>query len=172
MACEGLISGFCGTFDLQAWIFRFANVVGSRATHGVIFDFVHKLLNDSQRLEILGDGRQSKPYLHISDCLEGVLFGLQNSGEQVNLFNLGTDGYTSVSDIAEMVVKEMGLQKVEFHYCGGKKGWPGDVPQVRYNIDKIKKLGWIPKLDSTSAARLAVNEIVQELVGQEAVCRP
>lgn len=171
LACEGLISGFCGTFGMQSWIFRFANVVGSRATHGVMFDFVHKLLDDSQRLEILGDGRQSKPYLHISDCLDGILFGLQNSGELVNLFNLGTDGYTSVVDIAEMVVKEMSLQKVEFVYSGGKKGWPGDVPQVRYSIDKIKKLGWTPRLGSTLAAQLAVTEIVGEIVNQELVCR-
>jgi len=171
LACEGLISGFCGTFGMQAWIFRFANVVGSRATHGVMYDFVHKLLQDSDELEILGDGKQSKPYLHVSDCVEGILFGLQNSGEQVNLFNLGTEGHTSVTAIAEMIIQQMELEKVKFRFSGGRRGWPGDVPQVRFNVDRMKKLGWSPKLDSTSAVKLAVGEIVEEIIGQEAACR-
>ena len=171
LACEGLISGFCGTFGMQAWIFRFANVVGSRATHGVIFDFVHKLIQNSAELEILGDGKQSKPYLHVSDCVEGILFALQNSADHINLFNLGTSGHTSVTAIAELVAQKMELGKVKFGFTGGQRGWPGDVPQTRYNVDKLKKLGWSPKSDSTSAAKLAVGEIVEEIVGQEVTCR-
>jgi UDP-glucose 4-epimerase len=171
LACEGLISGFCGTFGMQAWIFRFANVVGSRATHGVMYDFVHKLLKNSEELEILGDGKQSKPYLHVSDCVEGILFALQHAADQINLFNLGVDGHTSVTTIAELVAQKMELEKVKFRFTGGQRGWPGDVSQVRYNVDKMKKLGWTPKLDSTSAANLAVGEIVEEIVGQEVACR-
>ncbi len=171
LACEGLISGYCGTFGLQAWVFRFANVVGNRATHGVMYDFVHKLLKNPEELEILGDGRQSKPYLHVSDCIEGILYALQHSNQQVNLFNLGTEGHTSVTAIAEMIVKQMELEAARFKFTGGDRGWPGDVPQVRMNVDKIRTLGWSPKYDSNSAARLAVEQIVEEFVGQEAECR-
>lgn len=171
LACEGLISAFCGTFEMQAWIFRFSNVVGKRATHGVIYDFVNKLLRNPKELEILGDGRQSKPYLHVSDCVEGILFGFHNSGEQVNLYNLGTEDYTSVTAIAELVVQKMELEKVAFKFTGGRRGWPGDVPQVRFNLDKIKKLGWAPRLDSTSAAKQAVAEIAEEIVNQKLTCR-
>src|SRR5574341_821544 len=171
LAFEGLISGFCGTFGMQAWIFRFANVVGSRATHGVIFDFMHKLIKNSSELEILGDGKQSKPYLHVSDCVEGILFASQHSADQINLFNLGVDGHTSVTTIAELLVRKMELENTKFRFTGGQRGWPGDVPQVRFNVDKMKKLGWNSNLDSTSAVRLAVGEIVEEIVGQEVPCR-
>ena len=171
LACEGLISGFCGTFGMQSWIFRFSNVVGKRATHGVIYDFVHKLLKNPAELEILGDGKQSKPYLQVSDCVEGILFGFQNSKQPVNLYNLGTEDFTSVTSIAELVVQKMELENIAVRYKGGRRGWPGDVPNVRFNIERIRKLGWTPRLGSTLAAQQAVAEIVGEIVNQEQVCR-
>jgi UDP-glucose 4-epimerase len=165
LASEGLISAFCHTFDMQAWIFRFANIVGERGTHGVIFDFINKLKQNHRELEILGDGAQEKPYLHVKDCVDGIIFGLQNSKERVNVFNLGCDSSTSVTKIANMVVKEMGLKDVKFKYTGGERGWPGDVPQVRFNCDKINKLGWKAKFSSDEAVQFAVKALVKELGG-------
>jgi len=160
LACEGLISAFCHLFDMQAWIFRFANVVGARASHGVIFDFINKLKQNPTELEILGDGIQEKPYLYVADCIDGILFGLEHSQEQVNVLNLGTDSSTNVTAIASMVVEAMGLSEVKFMYTGGNRGWRGDVPQVRFDIDKIKSLGWTPRYSSDEAVRQAIRDIL------------
>jgi UDP-glucose 4-epimerase len=160
LASEGLISAFCGTFDFQAWIFRFANVVGIRGTHGVIVDFIEKLRKNSKELEILGDGNQQKPYLHVSDIVDGMLFGFEHSNNQINLHNLGCDSNTTVKKIAEMVIEEMGLKNVKFKYTGGKRGWAGDVPRFQLDITKIKKLGWKEKYTSDQAVRKAIREIL------------
>lgn len=160
LACEGLISAFCHIFDMQAWIFRFANVVGSRSSHGVIFDFIHKLRQNPEELEILGDGTQEKPYLYIEDCIDGILFGLEHSQEQVNVLNLGTDSSTNVNTIASMAVEAMGLSGVKFRYTDGSRGWRGDVPQVRYDITKMKNLGWKPRYNSNEAIKQAIEDVV------------
>lgn len=160
VASEGLISAFCGTFEMQAWIFRLANVVGSRATHGVIFDFIQKLKRNPRELEILGDGKQCKPYLHVEDCIDGVLFGFRNSHDKVNVLNLGCSTATDVTTIAMMLVNEMGLENVNFRYTGGDRGWPGDVPQVRFNVEKMNKLGWEAKYTSDQAVRRAIKGIL------------
>lgn len=162
LASEGLISAFCGTFDMQAWIFRFANVAGTRATHGVIFDFIQKLKRNHSELEILGDGNQCKPYLHVEDCIEGMLFGFVNSHDKVNVFNLGCSSATKVNTIARTLVREMGLRGVSFKYTGGDRGWPGDVPQVRFSVEKINKLGWKAKYTSDDAVRKAIRDILEK----------
>lgn len=160
---EGLISAFCGTFDFQAWIYRFANVVGIRGTHGVIIDFINKLKKNPKELEILGDGKQQKPYLHVSDCVDGILYGFENSKESLNLFNLGCDSNTNVTRIAEMVVEEMGLKNVEFKYTGGERGWKGDVPRFQLDVSKINNLGWKEKYTSDDAVRKAIKEVLDNL---------
>jgi len=157
---EGLISSFCGTFDFQAWIYRFANVVGIRGTHGVIVDFIAKLEKNPKELEILGDGKQQKPYLHARELVEGILFGFGHSNEKLNLFNLGVDSNTTVTRIAEMVVEEMGLKDVKFKYTGGKRGWAGDVPRFQLSTEKMGKLGWKADLTSDGAVRKAIREIL------------
>ena len=153
LAAEGLISSFCHTFDMHGWIFRFANVVGERGTHGVIVDFINKLRKNPKELEILGDGKQRKPYLYVNDCVDAILFGYQNANEQINVFNLGCDTATEVTRIAEIVVEEMGLTNVKFTYTGGKRGWKGDVPQFQFDISKMKKLGWEATVTSDEAVR-------------------
>ena len=163
LASEGLISAFCHLFDMQAWIFRFANVVGARASHGVIFDFINKLKQNPRELEILGDGTQEKPYLYIDDCIDGILFGLEHSQERVNVFNLGSDSSTNVTAIANMLVEAMGLSGVKSIYTGGNRGWRGDVPQVRFDITKMKKLGWKPKYSSDEAVRQAIKAILRKM---------
>jgi len=153
LAAEGLISSFCHTFDMQGWIFRFANVVGERGTHGVIVDFINKLERNPKELEILGDGKQKKPYLYVKDCVDAILFGYQNANEQINVFNLGCDTATKVTKIGEIVVEELGLTNVKFSYTGGKRGWKGDVPQFQFDISKMKKLGWEATITSDEAVR-------------------
>ncbi len=163
LACEGLISAFCHNFGLQAWIFRFANICGRHGTHGALTDFIHKLQADPGRLEILGDGEQAKPYLHVSECLDGMLYGWRNSQESVNYFNLGCEGATSVRRIAEFVLEAMELHGTELVFTGRKRGWPGDVPQVRIDCSKLRRLGWTAKLASDGAVRRAAAELVEEL---------
>ena len=160
LASEGLITAFSHLFDMQAWIFRFANVVGDRATHGVIFDFINKLKRNPEELEILGDGTQRKPYIHVQDCVDGILYGFQHSSGRVNVFNLGNSDVTSVTTIAHMLIESMGLAKVRLKYTGGDRGWPGDVPQVRLGTSRMEKLGWKPKHNSDEAVRLAIKEIL------------
>ncbi len=160
LAGEGLISAFVGTFDFQAWIYRFANVVGSRGTHGVIIDFNEKLRKNPKELEILGDGKQQKPYLHVSDCVDGIVFGFEHSHEPLNLFNLSCDTDTTVTRIAEMVVEEMGLENVQFNYTGGSRGWKGDVPRFQLDAKKINTLGWKAKYTSDDAVRKAIQEVL------------
>ena len=158
LACEGLISAFCHNFDFQAWIFRFANVCGRHGTHGVIVDFIRKLERNVHRLEILGDGEQSKPYLHVSECVDGILFGWRKAESQLNCFNLGCSGGTRVVHIAEMLLKALNLHDAKIVCTGGARGWIGDVPQVRLDCAKLETLGWKARMTSDEAVRLATVE--------------
>lgn len=163
MACEGLISAFCHLFDMQAWIFRFANVVGKRQTHGVGFDFIRKLRADPARLQILGEGNQSKSYIHVHDVIDAILFVLERAKDRVNIFNVATSDYITATEIAQIVVKEMGLENVNFEYTGGDRGWRGDVPIVRFNLSKIHSYGWKARLSSIEAIRKAVQEMLKDI---------
>jgi UDP-glucose 4-epimerase len=163
LSCESLVMSYSHTFKMQSWIFRFANIVGPRGTHGVIPDFIEKLKKDNARLEILGDGKQTKPYLAVRDCVDAMLFALENAKEEVNLYNLGTDGWTSVTRIAEIVIEECGLMDVELGFTGGARGWVGDVPRIKLSVEKIKALGWEPKYDSEEAVRMATQSLVKQL---------
>jgi len=163
LAAEGLISAFCGTFGFQAWIYRFANVVGIRGTHGVIVDFIDKLKKNPKELEILGDGRQQKPYLHVHDVVDGIIFGFEKSNDNLNLFNLGCKSNTTVIRIAELVIEEMDLKDVKFNYTGGIRGWAGDVPRFQLDISKINKLGWKESNTSDEAVRKAIREVLDNL---------
>jgi UDP-glucose 4-epimerase len=126
LACEALIESYCHTFDMQAWIYRFANVIGKRSTHGVIYDFIMKLKKNPEELEILGNGEQNKSYIYISDCVDAMLAGLK-SDEKVSIFNIGSEDQVKVRRIAEIVCEELGLNP-EFKFTGGDRGWKGDVP--------------------------------------------
>lgn len=160
LGAEGLISAFCGTFDFQTWMYRFANVVGVRGTHGVIVDFIEKLRKNPHELEILGDGKQCKPYLYVSDCVDGILFGYTHSNQKMNLFNLSCDTTTTVTRIAEMVTQEMGLTNVSFKYTGGIRGWKGDVPRFQLDAEKMNKIGWKATLTSDEAVRKAIRDVL------------
>ncbi len=161
LACEALIESYCHTFDFQAWIYRFANVIGKRSNHGVIYDFIMKLKRNPNELEILGDGEQNKSYIYIEDCVDAMFHGLK-ADESVNIFNIGTEDQIKVKRIAEIVCEEMGLNP-EFKFTGGRRGWKGDVPVMLLSIEKIKKIGWKPKYNSEKAVKLAVKDLLNEL---------
>lgn len=162
LAGEGLITAFSHNFGIKVWIFRFANVVGDNSTHGAVHDFIARLIVDPKNLKILGDGKQAKPYIYVKDCVSGILYGYDRACERVNFFNLGTSGATSVTKIADIVVEEMGLSNVEYHYTGGDRGWKSDIPQVRFNISKLTKLGWQAEYSSDMAVRVAVKAIIKQ----------
>lgn len=158
LGSEALISAFSHMNDLEVLVFRFPNVIGSRLTHGVIFDFLRKLKKDSQHLEILGDGRQTKPYLYVSDLIEAILKCKDTNKTGVTLYNAGAAGDTSVTRIADIICEELGLCDVEYCYTGGEGGWKGDVPRFRYCMDKIQKAGWSAVFTSDEAVRKTVRE--------------
>jgi UDP-glucose 4-epimerase len=160
LACEALITSYCSTFDMNSWLFRFANIVGPRSTHGIILDFMNKLRNNSSSLEILGDGKQNKSYLHVYDCVEAIIFAKENSNEMVNIFNIGSDDTIDSTRIGRIVVEEMYLKDVEFNYTGGSRGWKGDVPRMMLAIDRIKSLGWKPVHNSENSVRDATRSLL------------
>jgi UDP-glucose 4-epimerase len=162
LACEGLISAFEHAYGVQAWIFRFANIVGDHGTHGAVVDFIRKLRENPRELEILGDGRQAKPYLYVKECVDGMLYGWTRGRERVNCFNLACQGATSVLRIAEIVRGEMGLPEAGFRFTGGDRGWVGDVPQVRLDPSRLAEAGWKARLDSDGAVREAVRALLSE----------
>jgi UDP-glucose 4-epimerase len=160
LACEGLISAYCHLFDMQAWIFRFSNVIGGGMGHGVIYDFIQKLKKNPHQLEVLGDGNQEKPYFLVEDCIDGMVYAFINSHSQYDVFNLGCGSFTPVKRIAQIVIEEMGLKDVKVNYTGGKRGWLGDTPVVHFNVDKMKKLGWQTKRSSDEAVRIAARRLL------------
>jgi len=162
LASEGAVSAGLETHLERAWILRFPNVVGSRGTHGVIFDLLQKLRADPSVLEVLGDGRQEKPYLHVSELVDAMLFVVDRACERLNCYNIGTDGTASiVSWIAQTVIRAA-APGATIRYTGGAQGWPGDVPRFQYSIERLRRLGWAPALTSDQAIERAVAELLAE----------
>lgn len=164
LSCEALISSYCHTFQMQSWIYRFANIVGERGTHGVLVDFIRKLRENSGKLEILGSGKQRKSYLEVKDCIRAMIHAVEHSSGEVNVFNIGSEDSVDVTEIADIVVGQMGLDGVEYNYTGGidGRGWRGDVKLMLLSIEKIKRLGWSPELGSARALEVAVKALLKE----------
>ena len=164
-AGEGLIGAWVGTFGLQAWIFRFANIIGERGTHGVIFDFIHKLKKDPSRLEVLGNGLQEKSYMEVGDCVDAMLHVISNTNESINLYNLGSNDTCSVRNIAAIVVKETGCTNASIEYTGGDRGWAGDIPKAMLAINRLIDLGFKVNYDSEEAVAHTARVLIQEIMG-------
>ena len=164
LSCEALISSYCHTFQMQSWIYRFANIVGERGTHGVLVDFIRKLRENSGKLEILGSGKQRKSYLEVKDCILAMIHAVEHSSGEVNVFNIGSEDSVDVTEIADIVVGQMGLDGVEYNYTGGidGRGWRGDVKLMLLSIEKIKRLGWSPELGSARALEVAVRALLKD----------
>lgn len=162
LGSEALISAFSYMNDICSLVFRFPNVIGPHLTHGVIFDFVKKLKVDSTCLQILGDGKQTKPYIYVTDLVEAIVQFMNVKKEGVTLYNVGVSGETSVTQIADIICEEMKLNHVKYQYTGGEGGWKGDVPRFQYCIDKIHKAGWKANYDSDEAVRKTVQMVLAE----------
>jgi UDP-glucose 4-epimerase len=162
LACESLLSAYCHMFGMTASVFRFANVVGPRQTHGVGYDFIRKLGKNPRRLEILGDGRQSKSYIYVDDVIRAMRLVERKQKNGFDCYNVATLDYLTVTEIARIVVEIMGLREVKFEYTGGQRGWKGDVPVVRLNSEKIRKLGWKNQYNSREAMIKAVEALIRE----------
>ncbi len=163
LGSEALISAFTYMNDMRSLVFRFPNVIGPRLTHGVIFDFIRKLQKDDSQLEILGDGRQTKPYIYVTDLVNAIVrFSVSEIEiiDGVSLYNLGVEGESSVTGIADILCEEMGLKGVKYRYTGGEGGWKGDVPRFRYCIDKIHKEGWKAEYTSDEAVRKTIQNVL------------
>jgi UDP-glucose 4-epimerase len=167
LAGEGLISAFAECFDLTARIFRFGNVVGPRGTHGAALDFLNKLQQTRTHLEVLGDGRQSKPYLHVTDCADGILFGLDHTpaDQKLAIYNLAPLDTTPVSRIAELCVQASPYPDAAIVYTGGDRGWRGDVPRSRMDPAKLDALGFRVRMSSDDAVRAAVLALTKQVFG-------
>ena len=163
LAGEALISAYCFMFDLTGCAFRFANVVGPRQTHGVGFDFVRRLRADPSTLTILGDGQQSKSYIHVRDVVAAVLQAHRASTKRFQPFNVATGDYITVTEIASLAAECLGLARMpRIEYTGGDRGWKGDVPVVRLTSDRIRTLGWQSTLSSREALRASLIAMIAD----------
>ncbi|MFQ5941176.1 MAG: NAD-dependent epimerase/dehydratase family protein [Nitrososphaerales archaeon] len=165
LACEALISSYAHLYGFKAIIYRLANIVGENSTRGVIYDFIKKLQSDPSKLEVLGDGKQSKSYLYVSDCIEAIQFGLTSSTKTVEIFNVGSEDQIDVSTIAKVVIDEMGLSEVNIMYTGGVeggRGWKGDVKNMLLDISKLKSLGWEPKYNSLNSLQVTTRKMLSK----------
>ena len=159
LAAEAYISTYSHLYGIRAVVLRFPNVVGERATHGVIFDFLRKLAKNPRELEVLGDGRQTKPYLYVGDLIDAILTAWDKSTDPLAVYHAAGIGETSVREIAEIVLAATGHADAKIRYTGGDRGWPGDVPKFSYDISRLQALGWSPQRHSTDAVRHAVARI-------------
>lgn len=167
LACEAMVSSFCHNYNIEGVILRPANVIGLRGRHGLIWDLVHKLKINQDELELLGDGKQTKSFIHISDAIDGIFFSLNNLQDKVEVFNLGSEDSVEIMDVAKIVCKNMGLNEIKINLTGGVddgRGWKGDIKIAHLDITKLKNSGWIPKLSSINAADITSQEIIAEVI--------
>jgi UDP-glucose 4-epimerase len=160
IAAEGYVSAFCETFGMQGVIFRFVNILGAANNHGVVGDFIRKLQKDPKKLIILGNGKQRKSCLHVSDCLSGIGAGVKHGKGAADFFNIGNDDWAYVDQIADQVVSAMGLQEVKYEHTGGERGWKGDMPFVFLDNRKLRSCGWKPAMNSQQAVFRAAQEML------------
>ena len=168
VAAEALVSAYCATFGRRGVILRFGNIVGDRTTHGAIYDFLKQLAKNPARLKVLGNGRQSKPYIYVRDIVDAIVFGGKKCGElapgQFDVFNVAPVGGTTVKFIAEELVKQLGFQgRTKIIYGTTAGGWPGDVPLSRMSSSKLRAAGFVLPRTSDEAVRHAIRQILQWL---------
>jgi len=166
LACEAIISSFCYSFDIDGVLFRPANIVGPKATHGVIVDFINKLRENPEELLILGDGTQTKSYLYVEDCVRAIYRSFECMKKGVNIYNVGSDSQINVNKIAQIIISEMDLKDVKLNYSGGVdggRGWIGDVKAMLLDISKLKSIGWTPKYDSFSSVKMSVKSMLKNM---------
>ena len=162
LACEAYVSSYCNNHGIEGRIVRSANIIGARGRHGATWDFINKLKKNPNELEILGDGRQKKSYIHITDGVEGFFCCTKNTNQKVEVYNLGSEDSVDVMSIASIVVKNVNPGNAKIITTGGVdggRGWMGDIRHVHLDITKLKSLGWKPKLSSAESVDLASKEL-------------
>jgi len=157
IACEAYIQAYHSLFGIEAWVYRFGNVVGGRMGHGVIYDFIRKLMKDSKKLEIVGDGKQLRPFFLVEDCIDGMICGTKYPADT---YNLAPMDYITVDEIAYIVAEEMGINNIKLVHSENKKY---DVPVVKLDTAKIQRLGWKPSHTSEEAVRIATKRLLKEV---------
>lgn len=167
LSCEALICSYCYMFDITASAFRFANVVGPHQTHGVGYDFVKRLLDNPAELSILGDGTQSKSYIYVTDVISAIRTLEKSAPEGFSYYNVATLDYITVNEIADIAVEVVGLKDVKYIYSGGKRGWKGDVPVIRLDSEKIRKLGWSNKYNSKEAIYNSIKSMHEDALNKK-----
>lgn len=161
LASEAFISSYTYMNNMNTCIFRFPNVIGENLTHGVVYDFIHKLRKCNTELTILGDGNQEKSYIYVEDLIDAMLYVFENIKDGINYYNIGSSGTTTVKKIADIVCEEMKLNNVKYNFTGGECGWKGDVPKFKYDTSKINNFGWNAKYTSDEAVRLSVKGAIK-----------
>mgnify|MGYP001204349475 CR=1 FL=1 len=157
LASESFIRAFSNLYEIQSWILRLSNMVGKRSTHGILYDFMKKINKDGTTLEVLGDGQQFKPYMHVEELIDCIFFLLEKSNEKINVFNVGPKDGIKVSEIAELFLKAHGKGH-KISYTGGKVGWKGDQPFYSHDSKKLYSLGWEPSMTSKEAVEKSIKE--------------
>jgi UDP-glucose 4-epimerase len=169
LACEALITSYAHTFNHRALILRFANIIGGRSNHGVVVDFIRKILTNPRELQILGDGNQEKSYLYIEDCIEAIIHVTERFLRQagrVDIYNVGSSDKITVKEIARIVAEEMKKPSIRYAYTGGVdggRGWKGDVKTMQLSIRSLRQTGWKPKYSSSEAVRMAAVNLIKQL---------
>lgn len=161
LAAEAMIQAYCEYFGIKSFSFRFVSWIGERYSHGVVFDFIRKLQKNPTELEILGDGNQKKSYLHVEDGVKAIFTAMDNMPDLKNVVNLGHSDYMNVVDLADIVVQEMGLKKVDYRFTGGVRGWLGDSPFVHLDISKIRSAGFEPQVSIEDGIRRTVRYLLE-----------
>jgi UDP-glucose 4-epimerase len=167
LGCEAMVSAYCHMFGIAALALRFANVVGPNQTHGVAYDFIRRLRSDPAALTILGDGTQSKSYVHVDDVVDALL-GLFPEDGGMEILNVATEDYLTVREIADMVVERLGLSGVEYRFGEGARGWKGDVPVVRFDSRRARARGWANRRTSAEAMAASIDAMVRQVEAEEA----
>lgn len=164
LACEGILSAYAHLFDIQTTICRFANIMGGRMWRGILYDFIRKLLISPERLEILGDGQQSRNYLLVDHCIDALLLAMTHNDSLCSIFNIGNTDTITATNVASIVIEEMGLDKITtISYAGGTRGWRCDVPNMQYDISKMQAMGWSPRLGSSGCIRESTRRLQKDL---------
>ena len=165
LASEALVSAYVECFGISAWVFRLGNVIGPRATHGAAYDFLTRLKHDPQQLTVLGDGQQSKPYVHVSDAVDAMLYGFEHAADPLNVFNVAPPDATTVRGIAELCVACSKNPAATVAYGTGQRGWRGDIPHSRLDASALAALGYSIPRSSDEAVKLGVSELAREIFG-------
>ena len=164
-ACEALIHAYTKLYGIKAIVLRYANVVGPRLRHGVVWDLINKLLKNPTELEILGDGKQVRSYIYIDDAIEATIIAWRRTEASYEVYNIASEDWITVDEVAEEIIKAMRLSNVRKTYKPVLHGvgWSGDVKKIALKIDKVKKLGFKPVMNSREAVRTTARKLLEEI---------